>query len=94
MLATSLEGQSAGVDANAGRPLSPRAAQGSPLPVPGAGSVTESQSHSEPIPQIRPHPERIARKYHQLTNILFMIGHRMNHFNPLKFHTKIYLKTR
>ena len=62
MLATSLEGQSAGVDANAGRPLSPRAAQGSPLPVPGAGSVTESQSHSEPIPQIRPHPERIARK--------------------------------
>ena len=63
MLATSLEGQTGGADGNAGRPLSPRAAQGSPLPVPGAGSTQESQSHSEPIPQIRPHPERIARKY-------------------------------
>merc|ERR1712136_540761 len=60
MLATSLEGQTAGADANAGRPLSPRAAQGSPLPVPGASSAQETQSHSEPIPQIRPHPERIA----------------------------------
>ena len=70
MLATTLEGQTAGVDTNAGRPLSPRAAQGSPLPVPGAGSATENQSHSEPIPQVRPHPERIARKYYQLRNML------------------------
>ena len=72
MLATTLEGQTAGVDTNAGRPLSPRAAQGSPLPVPGAGSATENQSHSEPIPQVRPHPERIARKYYQLRNMLFI----------------------
>ena len=69
MLATSLEGQTAGADANSGRPLSPRAPQGSPLPVPGANSAQESQSHSEPIPQIRPHPERIARKCFSLQKL-------------------------
>ena len=62
MLATSLESQTGGVDTNSGRPLSPKVVQGSPVAVPGSLSSAENQSHSEPIPQIRPHPERIARK--------------------------------
>ena len=62
MLATSLEGQPGAVDAS-GRPLSPKVVQGSPVPVPGSLALAEGQSHSEPIPHARPHPERIARKY-------------------------------
>ena len=65
MLATSLEGQTGAVDAS-GRPLSPKVVQGSPVPVPGSLSLAEGQSHSEPIPHARPHPERIARKYNYL----------------------------
>ncbi len=62
MLATSLEGQPGGVDAASGRPLSPKVAQASPVAVPGLGASTESQSCSEPLAQIKPHPERIARE--------------------------------
>ena len=65
MLATSLEGQPGAVDAS-GRPLSPKVVQGSPVPVPGSLALAEGQSHSEPIPHARPHPERIARKYNYL----------------------------
>ena len=62
MLATSLEGQPGGVDAASGRPLSPKVSQASPVVVPGSTASAEAQSHSEPLPKLTPHPERIARE--------------------------------
>ena len=63
MLATSLEDPNRGVDSKSSRALSPQPVQASPVSVPGSATLAEGQSHSEPISQIRPHPERIARKY-------------------------------
>ena len=62
MLATSLEDPTRGVDSKSSRALSPQPVQASPVSVPGSVTLAEAQSHSEPISQIRPHPERIARK--------------------------------
>ena len=89
MLATSLEGQPGAVDAS-GRPLSPKVVQGSPVPVPGSLALAEGQSHSEPIPHARPHPERIARKYnYQYMPLEFVLNRILIIRNVLQMHFDI-----
>ena len=62
MLATTLDSQTATSDATSGGPTSPPVNQALPVPVPGSSASAQGQCLSEPIPQIKPHPERIARK--------------------------------
>lgn len=62
MLATTLDSQGGASDVTSGGPTSPPANQALPLPVPGSTTSTQGPSQSEPITQIKPHPERIARK--------------------------------
>ena len=62
MLATTMDGQSGTSDVTSGGPTSPPVNPALPLSVPGSTASSQGQSHSEPVAQIKPHPERIARK--------------------------------
>ena len=78
MLASALTGQTSIAETNTGRPKSPQP----PLPVvvPGLASSSQGQPNSEPLPQIRPHPERIARKL-AITIINIFIAHLIKLFH-------------